>query len=128
MTKREFDALTKHNASPDQPRRGGDLASDERWQYRTSRMRSHDGCGAYGPNAFSGQRDRLAERAAYRRANPSIPTLALGSKYRASTEWRLLGRFPRLPLKPQERAALEGPRLQRIYRLLKPLHLQETTG
>lgn len=111
MTRREFDALTKWNASPDQPRRGGGLASDERWQYRTRRMRPHHGCGAYGPNGPAQQKpDPLAARAVWRRQNPTLPIFDLGSPWRGRVTWRLLGRLPALPMTPQERAAFEGRR------------------
>jgi hypothetical protein len=108
VTRREFDALTKYNASPDQPRRGGGLASDERWQYRTSRMRAHNGCPAFGPNRFAHGRDELAERAAWRRKNPGLAVFDLGSTWRGRVSWRLLGRLPALPMTPQERAAFDG--------------------
>jgi hypothetical protein len=102
MTRREFDALTKVNA-------GRGWASDERWQYRSSRLRAHHGCGAYGPNGPAMQKpDQLAERARWRRKNPGEPIFSMGSVWRGRVTWRLLGRFPSLPLTPQERAAREG--------------------
>jgi hypothetical protein len=108
VTRREFDALTKYNASPDRPRRGGGLASDERHQYRTGRCLPAWGCPAFGPNQFTHGGDELAERARWRRRNPGLPVFAMGSTWRGRVSWRLLGRLPALPMTPQERAAFEG--------------------
>lgn len=85
MTKREHDAATKLNYG---------CFMGARVAYKLGR--GHD---YYG-------RDRLAERARYRRRTPRVPTLGLASPLRAPTEWRLLGRLPRLPLTHAERVAL----------------------
>lgn len=87
MTKREFDAQTKLNYG---------CFYGERVAYRLER--GHD---YYG-------RDKLAERAYFRRHNPHVPTLSLASPLRAPAEWRLLGRFPRLPYTREELLALCG--------------------
>lgn len=97
MTKRDFDALTKQNWG------GRGMASDERDGYRWTRQLPLYGSGAY---AATWTRDRLAERAAWRRRNPTLATLDLGSPHRAPAEWRLMRRMPRLPLTREELAAL----------------------
>jgi hypothetical protein len=73
MTKREHDSLTKLNA-------GARLASDERDSYRAARGLPLLGSGA---TARTVARDRIAERAAWRARNPSLPVLATGSRWRA---------------------------------------------
>lgn len=88
MTKREHDKLTRENWRYT-------MASDERDGYRMRRCL---------PLRGLMPRDRLAERAHWRRRNPHLATLALGSPLRGPTEWRLMGRFPRLPLTREERA------------------------
>jgi hypothetical protein len=74
MTKRDFDSANKLNY-------GTFLGARSEYRAQLGRV--------------SG-RDRLAERAAWRKRNPDMATLAIASQYRAPTEWRLMGRFPRL--------------------------------
>lgn len=98
LTKRQFDNVTKQNW------RGKGMASDERHTYRAARHLPTRDCPAYVGN--EAPPDKLAIRAAWRRANPGLPTLALGSPHRAPTEWRLMRRMPRLPYSREELAAL----------------------
>jgi hypothetical protein len=70
------------------------MASDERDGYRACRGLPMLGSGAT-PRTV--RRDRLAERAAWRARRPELAVLGIASPHRAPTEWRLLGRFPRLP-------------------------------
>lgn len=98
LTKREFDNVTKRNW------RGKGMASDERHNYRSTRHLPTYGCPAYAGNAPAP--DKLAQRAAWRRANPHLATLGLGSPMRAPVEWRLMGRLPRVRLTSYELAAL----------------------
>jgi hypothetical protein len=96
LTRREFDNVTKRDC------KGKGMARDERDGYRAARMLPLYGSGAYGSTV---KRDKLAERAAWRKRNPSLPTLSLCSPYRAPVECALLGRLPRVPLTREERAA-----------------------
>ncbi len=92
MTKREFDKLTSWNY-------GTTMAGDTKCDYKRSR-------GFERFNMSDEPRDRLAERAYWRRRNPGIPVLGLASRFRAPVSLRLLGRFPHLPLNHHERVAL----------------------
>lgn len=85
MTKREFDSSTKINYGTFLGRRVDYRINERKADY-------------YGV-------DKLSQRAAWRRRNPELATLALGSPMRAPVEWRLMGRFPRLPLTHEELAA-----------------------
>lgn len=98
LTKREFDNVTKQNW------RGKGMASDERHAYRMTRHLPTRDCPAYVGNWPAP--DKLEQRAWWRRANPHLATLGLGSPLRAPTEWRLMGRMPRIKLTPYELAAL----------------------
>lgn len=96
MTKREHDAATKLNYG---------CFMGAHVTYRLDR--GHD---YYG-------RDRLAERAAYRRRTPHIPTLGMASPYRARTEPRRSGACAGAslgsPLTPEERLATYAPSAKR---------------
>jgi hypothetical protein len=74
MTKRDFDRANKINY-------GAFMGA--RYEYRAQLGRVN-------------ARDRLAERAAWRKRNPQLAVLEIASQYRAPVEWRLLGRLPRL--------------------------------
>jgi hypothetical protein len=87
MTKREHDLATRINF-------GSRMASDERDGYRATRGLPMLGSGA---TCCTMPRDRLAERAGWRRRHPGLAVLDIGSRYRAPTEWRLMRRLPRLP-------------------------------
>jgi hypothetical protein len=90
MTKREFDAETKRNFG---------CRVGQRTEYRRGRGQPLLGC-------VDEPRDRLAERAWWRRHNSGIPVLGLASPYRAPVCWRLLRRFPCLPYSREELEAL----------------------
>lgn len=71
MTKREFDAATKRNM-------GTGLASDERSGYRRDRELPNYGSPATNPSGCTGT-DKLARRAAERRANPGVKLRCLAT-------------------------------------------------
>jgi len=92
MTKREFDRQTKWNYGA---RMAGDTKESYKW------MRGHVSF-----NHIGEPRDRLAERAEHKARFPHIAIMSLASRFRAPACFRLLGRFPTLPLTREERAAL----------------------
>lgn len=85
MTKREFDAETKHNY-------GSRIARDERASYRAIRLLEHNGSGAHNPSYPYGPVDYLADRmrrmAELRRCGCAGITLGIGSPFRAPVAWR----------------------------------------
>lgn len=77
MTRREFDAATRRN-------HGAPMASDTHAAYRWLRMLPDPRTNA----------DRLAVRAMARAIPGALPTLAVGSRFRAPTHYRLRGCLP----------------------------------